>query len=326
MHGKFVLHTSALPPRWAVLVNVSFSVIPELRSSCVVQVLKLHVVPGAAPANLLTSGEKLSTLSGTSVTVHEAGSQTKFSDGRSIAAVTTPDVTSCKGVVHIIDTVLVAPSMLASTTQASNNDDGAAATDQSSGNDAAAATNESTDKDDAATGSQSSDGTAAPVPAPATTDTGSGNGETHPDGGTGTDPEPQPTGRPDYSVTGVKPGSDGKWRVCAGNWANRDEWRRPCGFSVATNGKVTYVSFLPARTPRTATEPSNVIHASYTWHRYTKAFMVSRLPSLSQNGNQTVLWHTGSGSTLVALTATSQVILLTAMKTASTVLWSPCLG
>lgn len=209
--------------------NTAFANIPEEElnmlldnESNLTQVLKFHVVPGVAPANLLRSGEKLSTLSGTPVTVHEAGSRTKFSDGRSIAAATTPDVTSCKGLIHVIDTVLVAPSMLASTTQASDND--AATTNPSSGEDVAESTSESSDDDAAGTGTDA---------------TGTGSSETPPASGTGTDPEAQPTGRPDYSITGVKAGSDGKWRVCAGSFDARDEWNRPCGFRVATNGKVT---------------------------------------------------------------------------------------
>lgn len=179
-----------------------------------VQVLKLHVVPGVAPSALLRSGEKLNTISGTALTVHEAGSSPKFTAGGSIAAVITPDLMSCKGVVHIIDTVLVAPSMLAVTPGATAGVGGTTPESPTTG-----------------PGGSSADGTVTvpetqtpePVPAPVA--------ET-------------PLGRPDHSA-GVKPGPDGKWSICAGSWGVMSG-NRPCGVRAATNGKITYVSFLAA--------------------------------------------------------------------------------
>lgn len=163
-------------------------------SRCV-QILKLHVIPGIAPQNLIKHGEKLSTVAGVPVTVVEGGANTKISAGVAVAAVITADVLSCKGVVHIIDTVLVAPKMFVPPTVATSP---AAAAPQAVG---------ATEPEPV-----------APVPAPVST---------------------PPLGRPNHA-NGVKPGPDGKWSVCAGNYGKLTG-ESACGVRVSRTGKVTVV-------------------------------------------------------------------------------------
>lgn len=173
------------------------------------QMLKLHVIPGIAPASLLKHGEQLSTLAGVPVTVTEAGSNTKFSvvTGGSVAAVTTPDILSCKGVVHIIDTVLKPPKKLPPQAAAPAETTPAAAAETPS---AAAAETPS------AAAAETPPAAAAETPPVVTT---------------------TPVGRPNHS-SGVKPGPDGKWSVCYGNFGKLTG-TNACGVRVRVNGQVT---------------------------------------------------------------------------------------
>jgi uncharacterized surface protein with fasciclin (FAS1) repeats len=78
-----------------------------------VNVLKYHVVPGAAArAASLTSEQRLKTLQGANITVRLVPGANNTTTVRligvaSTATVTQADVPACKSVVHIIDTVLL---------------------------------------------------------------------------------------------------------------------------------------------------------------------------------------------------------------------------
>merc|ERR1719182_152385 len=119
--------------------------------------LKYHVAAGAAVASgSLTDGQKIKTLEGGELTVgvkEEGGAKTGTVDG---AAVVGADVEASNGVVHVIDAVLVPPSLeslVASLTGGvGNNEDGYGAKDPAMGDGG------STDEEKAAGGAD--DGTA----------------------------------------------------------------------------------------------------------------------------------------------------------------------
>ena len=83
-----------------------------------IQVLALHLIPEAVRQKGLLNGAQFSTFADESVTVVEGGSNTRFSAGGATARVTNADLLSCSGVVHVIDTILVAPDMYADDTSA----------------------------------------------------------------------------------------------------------------------------------------------------------------------------------------------------------------
>lgn len=71
-------------------------------------VLKYHVVPGSAlKAAQLTNDQRLKTLQGNNVTVRLEGSTVRIIGVSSRAVVTGADVSACKSVIHVIDTVLL---------------------------------------------------------------------------------------------------------------------------------------------------------------------------------------------------------------------------
>merc|ERR1711918_328610 len=75
-----------------------------------VDVLTYHVVAGAAVfAKDLKNDEQIKTVEGKVVTAHVSSTSVKIND----ATVTTANVAASNGVVHIIDTVLLPPAMLA---------------------------------------------------------------------------------------------------------------------------------------------------------------------------------------------------------------------
>ena len=71
------------------------------------KILTYHVVPGDYPASALTDGMKLKTVQGEDITI-------TIKDGKvyaNEAMVTAADVTASNGVIHIVDSVLIPPSM-----------------------------------------------------------------------------------------------------------------------------------------------------------------------------------------------------------------------
>ena len=82
---------------------------PENKAK-LVDILTYHVVAGAAVfAKDLKNDEQIKTVEGKAVTAHVSGTSVKIND----ATVTTANVAASNGVVHIIDTVLLPPAMLA---------------------------------------------------------------------------------------------------------------------------------------------------------------------------------------------------------------------
>ena len=86
---------------------------PELvrNATALTALISYHVVPGAAlTANQLTDGQLLTTALGTAVPplrVRKTGNDVVIVGVGSEAAVITPDLRTCRGVIHIIDTVLL---------------------------------------------------------------------------------------------------------------------------------------------------------------------------------------------------------------------------
>ena len=82
---------------------------PENKAK-LVDILTYHVVAGAAVfAKDLKNDEQIKTVEGKTVTAHVSGTSVKIND----ATVTTANVAASNGVVHIIDTVLLPPAILA---------------------------------------------------------------------------------------------------------------------------------------------------------------------------------------------------------------------
>merc|ERR550514_1265850 len=82
---------------------------PENKAK-LVDILTYHVVAGAAVfAKDLKNDEQIKTVEGKVVTAHVSSTSVKIND----ATVTTANVAASNGVVHIIDTVLLPPAMLA---------------------------------------------------------------------------------------------------------------------------------------------------------------------------------------------------------------------
>ncbi|MFS8814107.1 fasciclin domain-containing protein [Synechococcus sp. R60.4] len=78
---------------------------PENRAE-LVRILTYHVVPGLAPSSALRSGQQVTTLQGSPVTV------TLLEGGRiriNNANVITADIQAANGIIHVIDTVLIPP-------------------------------------------------------------------------------------------------------------------------------------------------------------------------------------------------------------------------
>ncbi|ABD00290.1 fasciclin [Synechococcus sp. 63AY4M2] len=91
---------AALPPG-----TVEALLRPENRAE-LVRILTYHVVPGLAPSSALRSGQQVTTLQGSPVTV------TLLEGGRiriNNANVITADIQAANGIIHVIDTVLIPP-------------------------------------------------------------------------------------------------------------------------------------------------------------------------------------------------------------------------
>ena len=70
-------------------------------------ILTYHVVPGDYPSSMLTDGMKLKTVQGEEITITIKGGSVYAND----AMVTTPDIATSNGTIHVIDGVLIPPSM-----------------------------------------------------------------------------------------------------------------------------------------------------------------------------------------------------------------------
>merc|ERR1719182_1175801 len=163
--------------------NAAFAAVPEavldalldpVNKASLQTLLKYHVAAGTAVASgSLEDGQKIKTLEGGELTVgvkEEGGAKTVTVDG---AAVVGADVEASNGVVHVIDAVLVPPSLeslVASLTGGvgGNNEDGYGAKDPAMGDGG------STDEEEAAGGAD--DGTADEDGALSETD-GGGDGD-----------------------------------------------------------------------------------------------------------------------------------------------------
>jgi uncharacterized surface protein with fasciclin (FAS1) repeats len=71
------------------------------------KILTYHVVPGSYPASALTDGMKLKTVQGEDITITIKDDKVYANE----AMVTAADVTASNGVIHIVDSVLIPPSM-----------------------------------------------------------------------------------------------------------------------------------------------------------------------------------------------------------------------
>ncbi len=86
------------------------ALIAKLGAATVTDILKYHVVAGSAKAADLTDGQELTTLQGEKISVAVAASGVTLNGN---AKVTTADVEASNGVIHLIDAVLLPPSLLA---------------------------------------------------------------------------------------------------------------------------------------------------------------------------------------------------------------------
>jgi uncharacterized surface protein with fasciclin (FAS1) repeats len=77
-------------------------------------VLTYHVLPGRVPASQVTNGLSANSVQGSPLTFQVGGGSVRVN---SSAAVTQADVMASNGVIHVIDTVLMPPSMQATPSQ-----------------------------------------------------------------------------------------------------------------------------------------------------------------------------------------------------------------
>jgi len=73
-------------------------------------VLTYHVVAGADTAAAVSQLQQVATLEGENVMIHATDGTVTIND----ATVTTPDIAASNGIIHVIDTVLLPPSLAAS--------------------------------------------------------------------------------------------------------------------------------------------------------------------------------------------------------------------
>jgi hypothetical protein len=73
------------------------------------QILGIHIIPGAVKAADLSDGQVVTTMNGEQLTVSVKPGTITFTapDGGMVGTVIKADIMSCKGVVHIIDMVLI---------------------------------------------------------------------------------------------------------------------------------------------------------------------------------------------------------------------------
>jgi len=71
-------------------------------------ILKYHVLSGKTESSELSASQSVATVQGAAVTITKSGSDVKFAD----ASVTTADVIASNGVVHVIDKVVLPPTIV----------------------------------------------------------------------------------------------------------------------------------------------------------------------------------------------------------------------
>ena len=91
----------------AAYVSSQANPLPSPIFSDWVQVLNLHIAPGSVAAASLANGAKLPVTGGVLDVAVATSVSFTTADGFSTATVTTADIKTCKGVVHIIDTLLL---------------------------------------------------------------------------------------------------------------------------------------------------------------------------------------------------------------------------
>jgi len=72
-------------------------------------VLTYHVIPGSVSAADVSQLQQAATVAGEDVMIHAAGGMVTIND----AMVTTPDIATSNGIIHVIDSVLLPPSLAA---------------------------------------------------------------------------------------------------------------------------------------------------------------------------------------------------------------------
>merc|ERR1712039_1121712 len=81
-------------------------------------ILKYHVLPGKTMAADLAASQEVKTVQGQKVTITSDGTTVKFAD----ATVTTPDVETSTGVIHVVDKVVLPPAATTATTTPTSNE------------------------------------------------------------------------------------------------------------------------------------------------------------------------------------------------------------
>ncbi|MEN9202899.1 MAG: fasciclin domain-containing protein [Thermostichus sp. DG_1_6_bins_120] len=84
--------------------TVESLLLPENQAE-LVRILTYHVASGLAPSSALSSGQQVTTLQGSPVTVTITGGQIRINDSNVIIA----DIEASNGIIHVIDAVLIPP-------------------------------------------------------------------------------------------------------------------------------------------------------------------------------------------------------------------------
>ncbi|MCJ2544269.1 fasciclin domain-containing protein [Thermostichus vulcanus] len=84
--------------------TVESLLLPENQAE-LVRILTYHVVSGLAPSSALSSGQQVTTLEGSPVTVTIEGGQIRINDSNVVVA----DIEASNGIIHVIDAVLIPP-------------------------------------------------------------------------------------------------------------------------------------------------------------------------------------------------------------------------
>ena len=177
------------------------------------QILNMHISTAAVPTTSMGDGRQLATIAGFLNVTASGGSVTfTTSDGASSGTVTTGNVQTCMGYVHIIDSVLASADLLGSASGPASAEAPASAT---------ATTGTGTTTPGTTTPGTTTPGTTTPV---TTTPVTIVPGET------------VAVKNPLVTLTRNE---EGKYAVCAGRWAPKEfTGPEPCGIRVRTTGVV----------------------------------------------------------------------------------------
>jgi uncharacterized surface protein with fasciclin (FAS1) repeats len=104
--GPFTVFAPADEAFAALPAGLVDALLKEENKAALVSILTYHVVPGAVHAKDVTSGD-FTSVEGSTITV-EAGDKVVLNGS---ATVTTADVMASNGVIHVIDAVIVPPSV-----------------------------------------------------------------------------------------------------------------------------------------------------------------------------------------------------------------------